>query len=230
MLIEGNLLEYSWAQDQKGYAVLFTPANNGSAPWTAVQDITFQYNTVRHVGAGMQIMGRDATRGSEFSRNILVRHNLFDDVSTSWGGPAGFLVTGGGAQDVTIDHNTIVHTGFVIASAGEPNPGFAFTNNMAKHNQWGIYGNGQGAGFDSINIYFTSDFDMRRNVMAGGVPSKYPVDNFFPAASAFLAQFVSPSTGDYRLAPASLFKAAATDGTDVGVDMARLVSIQGGGS
>ena len=168
ILIEGNLLEYSWAQDQKGYAILFTPPNNGSAPWTAVQDITFQYNTVQHVGAGMQIMGMDATRGSEYSRNIVVRHNLFDDVSTSWGGPAGFLVTGDGAQDVTIDHNTIIHTGFVVASAGEPNPGFAFTNNLAKHNQWGIYGNGHGAGFDSTNIYFTSDFDMRRNVMAGG--------------------------------------------------------------
>jgi hypothetical protein len=230
ILIEGNLLEYSWAQDQKGYAILFTPANNGSAPWTAVQDITFQYNTVRHVGAGMQIMGKDATRGSEYSRNIVVRHNLFDDVSTSWGGPAGFLVTGDGAEDVTIDHNTIIHTGFVVASAGEANPGFAFTNNMAKHNQWGIYGSGHGAGFDSTNIYFTSDFDMRRNVMAGGAASKYPADNFFPATADFLTQFVGPSTGDYRLAPTSPFKAAATDGTDVGVDMARLVSIQGGGS
>ena len=87
ILIEGNLIENVWAQDQKGYAILFTPSNNGSAPWTAVQDITFQYNTVRHVGAGMQIMGKDATRGSEYSRNIVVRHNLFDDVSTSYGDP-----------------------------------------------------------------------------------------------------------------------------------------------
>jgi hypothetical protein len=116
IVIEGNLIENVWAQDQKGYAILFTPSNNGSAPWTAVQDVTFQYNTVRHVGAGMQIMGRDATRGSEYSRNIVVRHNLFDDVSTAYGGPAGFLVTGDGAQDVTIDHNTIVHTGFVVAT------------------------------------------------------------------------------------------------------------------
>jgi hypothetical protein len=228
ILIEGNLLEYSWAQDQKGYAVLLTPANNGSAPWTAVQDITFQYNTVRHVGAGMQIMGRDGTRGSEISRNIIVRHNLFDDVSTAWGGPAGFVVTGGGAEDVTIDHNTIVHTGFVIASVGEPNPGFVFTNNMAKHNQWGIYGNYHGAGFDSINIYFTSDFDMRRNVMAGGVASKYPVDNFFPATSTFLTQFVNPATGDYRLAATSAFKGAATDNTDVGVDLVKLAAVQAG--
>jgi hypothetical protein len=229
MTIEGNVFEYAWAQDQKGYAILFTPSNNGSAPWTAVQDITFQYNTVQHVGAGMQINGRDTSRGSEYTRNVVVRHNLFADVSTSWGGPAGFLVTGNGTQDVTVDHNTIIHTGFVVATTGAANSGFVFTNNMTKHNQWGIYGDGHGAGFDSTRIYFTSDFEMRRNVMAGGSASKYPADNFFPPTADFLAQFVNAFGGDYRLAPASVFKSSATDGTDVGADIAKLQAVQAGG-
>ena len=229
MTIEGNVFEYAWAQDQKGYAILFTPSNNGSAPWTAVQDITFQYNTVQHVGAGMQINGRDTSRGSEYTRNVVVRHNLFADVSTSWGGPAGFLVTGNGTQDVTVDHNTIIHTGFVVATTGAANSGFVFTNNMTKHNLWGIYGDGHGAGFDSTRIYFTPDFEMRRNVMAGGSASKYPADNFFPPAADFLAQFVNASGGDYRLAPASVFKSSATDGTDVGADIAKLQAVQAGG-
>ena len=227
VLIEGNLFEYVWAQDQKGYAILFTPANNGSAPWTAVQDITFQYNTVQHVGAGMQINGRDTKNGSEYTRNVIVRHNLFTDVSSSWGGPAGFVVTGNGTQDVTIDHNTVIHTGFVVATTGERNVGFAFTNNIAKHNQWGIYGDGHGAGFDSINVYFT-DLDMRRNVMAGGAASKYPTDNFFPAASAFLTEFVNAAAGDYRLGSTSAHKGAATDNTDVGADITRLKAVQAG--
>jgi len=226
-LIEGNVFEYAWAQDQKGYAILFTPANNGSAPWTAVQNITFQYNTVQHVGAGMQINGRDTKTGSEYTRNVVVRHNLFTDVSTSWGGPAGFVVTGNGTQDVTIDHNTVIHTGFVVATTGEANAGFAFTNNLVKHNQWGIYGDGHGAGFDSINVYF-SNLDMRRNVMAGGSPAKYPVDNFFPASAEFLTQFVNAGAGDYRLAVTSPFRAAATDNTDVGADIVRLKAVQAG--
>jgi hypothetical protein len=227
LLVEGNLFEYAWAQDQKGYAILFTPSNNGIAPWTAVQDITFRYNTVQHVGAGMQINGRDTKNGSEYTRNVVVRHNLFTDVSTSWGGPGGFVVTGNGTQGVTIDHNTIVHNGFVLATTGEANAGFAFTNNMAKHNQWGIYGDGHGAGFDSINIYF-NDLDLRRNVLAGGSPSRYPPDNFFPASSQFLAQFVNASAGDYRLAVTSLFRNSATDGTDVGADIVRLKAVQAG--
>ena len=230
MVVEGNVFEYAWAQDQKGYAILFTPSNNGSAPWTAVQDITFQYNIVQQVGAGMQINGRDTSRGSEYTRNVVVRHNLFTDVSTSWGGPAGFLVTGNGTQDVTVDHNTVIHTGFVVATTGEMNSGFVFTNNMTKHNQWGIYGDGHGAGFDSTKIYFTTDFDMRRNVMAGGSASKYPADNFFPATADFLPQFVNAAGGDYRLASTSPFKLGATDGTDVGVDIGKLQAVQTGAS
>jgi hypothetical protein len=228
MLVEGNVFEYAWAQDQKGYAILFTPANNGSAPWTAVQDVTFQYNTVRHVGAGMQINGRDTSRGSEYTRNVVVRHNLFFDVSTSWGGPAGWIVTGNGTRDVTIDHNTVDHSGFVVATTGEANAGFVFTNNLTKHNQWGIYGDGHGAGFDSIRIYFTSDFEMRRNVMAGGSASKYPADNFFPPSADFTAQFVNRTGGDYRLATTSLFRSSATDGTDIGANIVKLLAVQSG--
>ena len=222
LTIESNLFENVWAADQKGYAVLFTPANSGTAPWTAVQDITFQYNTVQHVGAGMQIMGRDTTRGSEYSRNIVVRHNLFTDVSaTAWGGPGGFIVTGHGVRDLVVDHNTVVHTGFVVAGTGERLYNFVFTNNLTKHNQWGIYGDYKGAGFDSIALYFP-DIDMRGNVMAGGSAAKYPTGNFFPPASEFLLQFVNAAAGDYRLATSSSYNNAATDATDVGVDIAKL--------
>jgi hypothetical protein len=183
---------------------------------------------VQHVGAGVQINGRDTSRGSEYTRNVVVRHNLFTDVSTSWGGPAGFLVTGNGTQDVTIAHNTVDHSGFVVAATGEANAGFVYSNNMTKHNQWGIYGDGHGAGFDSTRVYFTSDFEMRRNVMAGGSASKYPADNFFPPTAEFASQFVNAAGGDYRLSTSSPYRSSATDGTDVGADLVRLKAVQSG--
>ena len=155
-----------------------------------MQDVTFQDNTVRHVGAGMIVNGRDTSHGSEYTRNIAIRHNLFTDVSTRWGGPGGFMVAGNGTRDVRVDHNTIDHDGFVVAGNGEANVGFIFTNNLARHNQWGIYGDNHGAGFDSINIYFPG-ISMRRNVLAGGTASKYPTDNYFPATSTFLGNFAA---------------------------------------
>ena len=43
VLVEGNMLENNWADGQSGAAVLFTPRNQeGTAPWSAVQDVTFR--------------------------------------------------------------------------------------------------------------------------------------------------------------------------------------------
>jgi len=225
VLIQGNTIENCWLADQKGYAVLFTPWNSGLAPWTVVQDVTFQYNTVRHAGAGLQINGRDTTHGSEYTSNIDVRHNLFTDVSTRWGGPGGLMVVSSGARDVTVDHNTVDHDGFIAAASGDANIGFVYTNNLSRHNQWGIYGSYHGAGFDSINIYFPG-IVMRRNVLAGGAASKYPTDNYFPAASTFLSNFVNTAAGDYRLASTSPYVGMATDLTNIGADIVALTAAQ----
>jgi hypothetical protein len=225
VLIEGNVIENCWKADQKGYAVLFTPVNLGLAAWTAVQDVVFRYNTVRHVGAGIQVNGRDTVKGSEYTSDVRIAHNVFTDMSTKWGGPGGWLVVSNGTRDVTVDHNTVDHDGFIAAASGEANIGFVYTNNLSRHNQWGIYGSSHGAGFDSINIYFPG-IVMRRNVLAGGTASKYPTDNLFPAASTFLSNFVNPAAGDYSLLPSSAYLGMATDATNIGADIVRLKAAQ----
>jgi len=219
VLVEGNRFEYSWAQDQKGYAMLFTPVNNGSAPWTAVQDITVRSNRFDHLGGGINITGRDKVRGSQISRRIRIANNLFTDVSRArWGGPGAFIVCGDGTEDVTVDHNTVVHDGAVANGHGPANVRFVYTNNLSKHNQDGIYGDYLGAGLVSINKYFPGA-TIRRNVMAGGTASKYPADNFFPPTSQFLGSFVNAAGGNYRLAVHSPYNNAGTDGRDVGADI-----------
>jgi hypothetical protein len=219
VLVEGNRFEYSWEQDQKGYAVLLKPTNNGAAPWTAVQDVQVRFNRFDHVAGGFIITGRDKVRGSQISRRIRIAGNLLTDVSrATWGGSGAFVVCGDGTEDVAIDHNTVVHDGPVVNGHGPANVRFVYTNNLSKHNQYGIYGNGYGAGFVSLNIYFPGA-TIRRNVMAGGDASKYPADNFFPPASQFLGNFVSAASGNYRLALSSPYNDAGTDGRDVGADI-----------
>jgi hypothetical protein len=218
VLIEGNRFEYSWAQDQKGYAMLLTPVNNGAAPWTAVQDVTVRSNRFDHVGGGINITGRDRTRGSQISRRIRISNNLFTDVSrVRWGGSGAFIVCGDGTEDVTVDHNTVIHDGPVVNGHGPANVRFVYTNNLSRHNQDGIYGDYLGAGLVSINKYFPGAA-IRRNVLAGGTAAKYPTDNFFPPTSQFLGNFVNAAGGNYRLAVHSAYNNAGTDGRDVGAN------------
>ena len=102
ILIQGNHFQYSWQEDQKGYALNLKPAQSGKAPWTTIEDVTIQHNTFDHVAGGIVLTGVDKTYGSKTMSRVAIRHNLLTDVSKAkWGGSGGFLVVGSGAIDVT---------------------------------------------------------------------------------------------------------------------------------
>jgi hypothetical protein len=214
-----NTFEYNWQGGQSGYAVLFTVRNqDGGCTWCQVEQVTFEYNVVRHSAAGIQILGYDNNHPSQQTRNIVVRNNLFADIdSKAWGGNGYFLSLSGGARDITIDHNTIIqdHAAGLVQADGAPILGFVFTNNLARHNSYGIIGTNHGVGNDSIGAYLPGS-DITRNVIAGGAAQRYPGGNSFPTTAQFEDQFVSYSGGDYRLTGASPWRRAATDGLDLG--------------
>src|SRR5205085_2323882 len=81
ILIDDNVLEYNWTHAQVGYCVLFTPRNQeGTAPWSVVQRVTFSNNIVRHAPGGIAILGSDDGNPSLLTNNITIRNNLFDDL------------------------------------------------------------------------------------------------------------------------------------------------------
>jgi hypothetical protein len=60
LLIEANVFEHNWAAAQSGFAILFTPRNQeGSAPWSVVENVWFRYNVVRSVASAINILGSD---------------------------------------------------------------------------------------------------------------------------------------------------------------------------
>src|SRR5205814_6471454 len=122
VLIAGNTFENNWQQAQNGFAILFTPRNqDGGAPWSMVQDVTFINNVVRHTGSAVNIMGSDDNQPSDHTRRILVRNNLFEDVDGArWGGSGRLFQLLSGTADVVIDHNTAFQTGDFITAEGPP--------------------------------------------------------------------------------------------------------------
>jgi len=224
VLIEGNTLENNWVAAQNGYAVLFTVRNaGGRATWSTIENVMFRHNVVRHSAAGINILGFDSTDESKPARGITIQNNLFEDINhRTWGGNGAFLLIGHSPENVTVNHNTILHTGNVIMAYGQragkplPIPGFRFTNNLAAHNTYGIFGNGVGVGARAIEVYFP-DGVIRSNVLAGGQASRYPPGNFFPSVPQFVADFVDAAAGDYRLSPRSAYRRSGTDGADLGL-------------
>jgi hypothetical protein len=213
--IDGNLIEYSWAAAQSGFAFMLTPRNQeGSAPWSVVQHVHVTNNTIRHVAAVFNVLGRDATTTTT-TNDIEIRNNLFLDVSrANWGGTGQVLLTNGGSG-VVFDHNTVFTDGSsVVYADGEAVSGFVFTNNIIPDNAYAIMGSGTAEGSGTLSKYYPGA-SFRRNVLVGGNAGSYPSDNFFPASVGDVG-FVDAGGGNYRLSSSSPFHAMATDGSDIG--------------
>ena len=230
VLIESNVFENNWVAAQTGYALLFKPQNqDGRAPWTEVTDVTFQFNIVRHSSSAISINGTDSQYPSGLLRRLQITNNLFYDIDASrWDGEGRFLKVGDGPVDVVVDHNTAIQTGSVLQLYGSNKDGrprvienFHLTNNLTLHNEYGIIGDSAGVGNGAIAAYL-SHGDIRRNVLAGGDPSRYPSDNLFPSVSEFMSQFVDSAENNYRLRDTSRYRSAATDGSALGANIDEL--------
>jgi hypothetical protein len=222
VLVEGNLFEYNWPQAQNGFAILFTPRNqDGGAPWSVVEDVSFVNNVVRHVGSGVNILGSDDIRSSQQTKRIRIANNLFEDIGGAWGAGRLFQLLGG-ASDVIIENNTALQTANILTADGRPTARLVYRNNITPHNEYGIIGTGTGVGRLTIGTFFPGAV-VKRNVIAGANPSLYPTENFFPASLDDVG-FVARARSDYRLAATSRYRRAGTNGADPGVDVDALTA------
>ncbi|HKP87841.1 MAG TPA: PKD domain-containing protein [Blastocatellia bacterium] len=218
-LVDGNIFEFCWVDAQVGFAIQLTPRNqDGTAPWSVVQDVTFTNNIVRHSAAGINVLGHDDVQPAQQARRIKIKNNLLTDIGgPRWGGNGRLFQLLSGTANVRIDHNTAFQTYNIMTADGPPNTGFIYTNNIAPHNDYGFIGSGYGYGNPTlINCFPACVF--AKNVLVGGPASVYPFGNFFPAAMSGVG-FVDYAGGNYRLAATSPYKNAGTDGFDLGADI-----------
>jgi hypothetical protein len=226
--IDHNVFENNWLQAQIGVAILFTSRGDwGACYWCVVEDVTFEYNVIRRVGAGFNILGIDDYAPSLQANRIRIRHNEITDFGYEWGGNGYFLMVQGNPRDIVVDHNTIVTPsgGGVVQVAGPPVYGFVFTNNIARHNAYGIIGEARGPGLDSIRAFFP-DAIIAKNVIAEADPALYPAGNFYPTAAVFEQHFSDYARGNFTLKPGTDWANAGTDGRDLGA----IFEQSGGGS
>ncbi len=233
VMVRRNIMQFNWGGSQAGFAVVLTPRNSsGRNPWVVIQDVQFYANVISHTGSGFNLLGHDDTDISGQLANVVIRDNLVFNVSTAWDGGGIFAQIGGEPRDIMIDHNTVMHTGNIVTFysgqythtsgvrvTGGPVTGFIFTNNLIKHNTYGIIGSGQGYGNQTL-AYYAPGAVVSRNVIGTttSVAWRYPADNQFPSVQALMASFRDPAAFDYRLVTGSTYINAALDGRNIGCD------------
>lgn len=239
VIVEHNLFENNWKHGQAGYAIVITPRNSGnSCTWCGVEDVRFEFNVVRNVAAAFNILGYDSPEVSEQARRISIRHNLVYDVTKALGGNGWFLLIGDEPGDVVVDHNTVDHDGtsFVYAyggSSSSPRPilNTTVTNNVARHNTYGVGGAFFAYGNAILDNFFPGII-FGGNYLAGAPGSRYPASLLL--GTEFETHFQDFRADDYKLRSGSSLRGAATDGTDVGADvnvvLAGVAGVVGGNS
>ena len=222
VLVEANLFENNWVDAQSGPSILFTPRNQeGGAPWSTVEDVTFRDNVIRNVAAGISILGTDDLQPSRQARRIKIENNLFDGVGGArLGGNGRLFQVLSGAAHVIINHNTAFQAAQILIADGKPSTGLVYTNNITAPGEYGIFGSGAQEGFVTLEKYFPEAV-IAKNVFVGRESRLYPAGNFF-AANLDEVGFVDRQKRDYRLKNGSRYKRAGTDGRDIGCDVEKL--------
>ncbi len=250
VLLEGNLMENSWADlpvGQSGYAILLTVRSEGGAsPQADVSDITIVNNIIRDAGAGISLSGNDNPAAQQ-SHRIRIANNLFDNINGpvygdgNTGGPNdGVFIKIGDPDEVIIDHNTVFQTGAITWAYDTVNS-ISISNNIfncfvSAGGYQGVYGPGFAQGGNGpMGKYFPGISDagkqFHKNVMIGGNAIKYNnystlSQNYFPVLTSEVG-FINFANGkndfhDYELSAGSNYKNAGSDGTSIGVNFVDL--------
>jgi glycosyltransferase involved in cell wall biosynthesis len=227
VLIEGNVFERAWTHAQNGFAILFTVRNqDGGAPWSTIEDVTFVNNIIRHAGGGVNVLGHDDNHPSQQTRRLEIRNNVFLDVGGSWGAGRLFQLLDG-TSNITIAHNTALQTGSILFGGDHaPHTAFVFQGNIAPHNEHGITGSGTESGIQTLARYFPRAV-VRDNVIVGGDAGRYPRDNAFPG-SLDEAGIASLRRGELRAGSVDAARGSASQssrqgGRPAGADLTQLL-------
>jgi hypothetical protein len=216
VLIDGNVFEHNWPHAQNGFAILFTVRNQeGGAPWSVVEDVTFTNNLVRHVAAGINVLGRDDNHPSQQTRHIAIRNNLFLDVGGSWGTGRLFQLLEG-TDGIVIERNTAFHTGSILFGGDrEPHTGFVFRDNVVFHNEHGISASGTAPGNPTLERFFPGAV-VRGNALVGASPASYPKGNVFPSS---LGDATASAARAKTFKLPNAYAQASTGGREPGADI-----------
>ena len=190
VLIQGNRFAHHWADAQQGFSIVLTPRNqDGSAPWSRVEDITFVDNELHDIDSGVNIAAFDDRHPEATLARVLIRNNLFAGLGMTAGTGRAFQLLDG-PPDVTIEQNTVVHglapNSFMLFDGQPPGRGLVLRDNVLSHGLYGMFGVDVGAGNAALEAY-APDAIFEGNVVYGFDPDALGwIESNYPRGNAYV--------------------------------------------
>jgi hypothetical protein len=109
---------------------------------------------------------------------------------------------------------------YIAYLAAVPNTGFVMTNNIFPQTDYGVISDGMNVATQIFNLFVPGAI-FAGNVITAGDSTTFPAGNFYPPDLSAIG-FVDATNLNYALTAPSPYHAAATDHTDIGVNMTLL--------
>jgi hypothetical protein len=210
--VENNLMTGNWGMAQDGTAILFTTrADNGNE--TVIEDIEFTNNIVRGSASAVNILGSEGGGG----RRLTIRNNIFEDINgQKWNG-GGFFLKSTDWDELIIENNTIIQSGNITISYGEPVRNFVFRNNIVFENEYGFKGDSVNSGKPTIDKFFPNA-DISYNAIIGGNAALYRGRNMYPV-SVNQVGFENAGSGNFQLRSDSPLRGKGFGSRQIGAEL-----------
>ena len=224
MLIEGNVIENTWADAQAGFAFVLKSENqNWDTPWTQTTDITIRYNRIRNVGSVFNLAANPSGAPAVPAARFVITDNIVENVGSGmFGGDGRTFQLLPGLSDIVLMHNTVVSAGgsnpATIYLAGGGISRLVVHSNVLHHGSAGVKGDATTEGSASLDRFASGSLYSNNAMIYGGTASLYPANNWFPATINDVG-FVNPAGGDYRISGTSSYANKGYDGRNIGADV-----------
>jgi hypothetical protein len=249
ILFDSNILENSWGGfSQTGFSILLTPKNqvlNGINVCSLCQvtDITVRYTTISHVAGGLQIYnGLQGTSAALAGERYSIHDIVVDDINgAKYKGPGIFAQVSSTAgapllNNVAINHVTAFSFQSILMignpAIGPKIPDLTVTNSILNATPYPLWSTGGTSNcafanvpIKTLNSCFSPYFFSTDVIIAptSNYPSSsWPMGNNFPANATAVGftSYNNGSGGNYQLSSGSPFVKKATDGKNIGADIA----------
>ncbi len=230
VLVEGNVMDGSWAGAQSGKAINLKSTNQaGTAAggtWYHTGDVTVRNNIIRNMGAVASLSAiypgpAVAMNNIEFSNNVIEKINVPPYISDPNSGYLFYIgYSGASIPNLTIRHNTIVTTGslnYTISLDQGAATNVVISDNILSNGTYGVKAGGYAARDASLGAAF-SNYSFNNNAIIGGTATLGKNTILLTSIASASVNFTDLANGNYQITGGPL-KNAATDGTDIGANI-----------
>jgi hypothetical protein len=144
--VSNTRMKNSWTSGQDGFGILLTVRNqDGSAPFSTIEDITIENCNLDNLGAGIQILGQDYSHPSGILKNVTIKGTKFTNINGANGSGRQVFISRG-SQNLSIDtcefYGDKLNSAFNFDDPTILNKNLSVTGSLFQEGDFGIFGTG----------------------------------------------------------------------------------------